>query len=389
MNGPVIYLDNNATTRPAPEAVAAMLPYLEERWGNPSSMHEFGGSVMADVEEARARVAAFIGAQPEEIVFTSCGTESDNAAIFGAAQALGAGATLVTTRVEHPAVLGPLRHLRDNFGFKLVEVGVDGGGNLDLAQFADALAAPGPKAAFVMWANNETGVIFDIPEIARMCRATGTFLHTDAVQAAGKIPIDVSAVPVDTLAFAGHKIHAPKGIGVLYVRRGTHLGRFMIGGHQESGRRGGTENVPYIAALAKACDLAAEHLAASAEVGRLRDKLENGLIATCPDASVNGDRSRRVPNTSNVSFSYIEGEAMLYHLSEYGICASSGSACSSDSLEASHVIRAMGVPFTAAHGSLRFSLSRYTTEAEIDRVLEVMPGIVATLRRISPFVPNA
>ena len=222
-----------------------------------------------------------------------------------------------------------------------------------------------------------------------MCRATGTFLHTDAVQAAGKIPIDVSAVPVDTLAFAGHKIHAPKGIGVLYVRRGTRLGRFMIGGHQESGRRGGTENVPYIAALAKACDLAAEHLAASAEVGRLRDKLENGLIATCPDASVNGDRSRRVPNTSNVSFSYIEGEAMLYHLSEYGICASSGSACSSDSLEASHVIRAMGVPFTAAHGSLRFSLSRYTTEAEIDRVLEVMPGIVATLRRISPFVPNA
>jgi cysteine desulfurase len=237
-----------------------------------------------------------------------------------------------------------------------------------------------------MWANNETGVIFDMPEIARLAKAAGAFLHTDAVQAAGKMPLDVSKVPVDTLAFAGHKIHAPKGIGVLYVRRGTRLGKYMIGGHQEKGRRGGTENVPYIVGLAKACDLAAAHLADTSELARLRDKLESGLLATCPDASVNGDRSRRVPNTTNISFAYIEGEAMLYHLSDKGICASTGSACSSGSLEPSHVIRAMGVPFTSAHGSIRFSLSRYTTESEIDYTLDAMPKIVTVLRELSPFV---
>lgn len=385
MAGRLIYLDNNATTRPAPEAVDAMLPYLYDKWGNPSSMHEFGGSVMEEVDAARARVAAFIGARPEEIVFTGSGTESDNTAIFGAAQALGAGATLITTKVEHPAVLGPLRHLRDNFGYKLVEIGVDHEGNLDMASLAEALSAPGPKAVFAMWANNETGVIFDIPEIARMCATAGAFLHTDAVQAAGKIPINVSDVPVDTLAFAGHKIHAPKGIGVLFVRRGARLGRYMIGGHQEGGRRGGTENVPYIIALAKACELASEHLRDTSHMARLRDRLENGLLATCPDSAVNGGRSNRVPNTTNISFSFIEGEAMLYHLSERGICASSGSACSSDSLEPSHVIRAMGVPFTAAHGSLRFSLSRYTTDEDIDATLAAMPEIVRKLRDISPF----
>ena len=381
-----VYLDNNASTKPAPEVVEAMLPYLTDKWGNPSSMHLFGGRVMNDVDEARARVAAFIGADPSEIIFTGCATESDNAAIFGAAEALGPETTLITSKVEHPAVLGPLRHLRDKCGHTLVEVGVDGGGNLDMAQYAEALARPGPKAVFIMWANNETGVIFDIAEIARMAKAAGAFLHTDAVQAAGKIPVDVSKVPVDTLAFAGHKIHAPKGIGVLYVRRGTRLGTYMIGGHQEKGRRGGTENVPYIVGLAKACDLAAAHLADTSEVARLRDKLETGLLSTCPDASVNGDRSHRVPNTTNISFAYIEGEAMLYHLSDKGICASTGSACSSGSLEPSHVIRAMGVPFTSAHGSLRFSLSRYTTEAEIDYTLETMPKIVATLRALSPFV---
>ena len=382
----IVYLDNNATTKPAPEVTEAMLPYFTEKWGNPSSMHLFGGRVMRDVDDARARIAAFLHADPSEIIFTSCGTESDNAALYGAVEALGPETTLITSKVEHPAVLGPCRHFRDQHGHPLVEVGVDGGGHLRLDELAEALALPGPKVVSLMWANNETGVIFDMPKIAEMAKAAGAFLHTDAVQAAGKIPLDVSRVPVDTLAFAGHKIHAPKGIGVLYVRRGTRLRTFLVGGHQENGRRGGTENVPYIVGLAKACDLAAAHLADTSGMARLRDKLENGLLATCPDASVNGDRACRVPNTTNMSFSFIEGEAMLYHLSDKGICASSGSACSSGSLEPSHVIRAMGIPFTAAHGSLRFSLSRYTTEAEIDYTLEAMPPIVAKLRELSPFV---
>ncbi len=383
---PIVYLDNNATTKPAPEVTEAMLPYFTEKWGNPSSMHLFGGRVMRDVDDARARIAAFLHADPSEIIFTSCGTESDNAALYGAVEALGPETVLITSKVEHPAVLGPCRHFRDQHGHRLVEVGVDGGGHLRLDELAEALALPGPKVVSLMWANNETGVIFDMPKIAEMAKAAGAFLHTDAVQAAGKIPLDVSRVPVDTLAFAGHKIHAPKGIGVLYVRRGTRLRTFLVGGHQENGRRGGTENVPYIVGLAKACDLAAAHLADTSGMARLRDKLENGLLATCPDASVNGDRACRVPNTTNMSFSFIEGEAMLYHLSDKGICASSGSACSSGSLEPSHVIRAMGIPFTAAHGSLRFSLSRYTTEAEIDYTLEAMPPIVAKLRELSPFV---
>ena len=383
---PIVYLDNNATTKPAPEVTEAMLPYFTEKWGNPSSMHLFGGRVMRDVDDARARIAAFLHADPSEIIFTSCGTESDNAALYGAVEALGPETLLITSKVEHPAVLGPCRHFRDQHGHRLVEIGVDGGGHLRLDELAEALALPGPKVVSLMWANNETGVIFDMPKIAEMAKAAGAFLHTDAVQAAGKIPLDVSRVPVDTLAFAGHKIHAPKGIGVLYVRRGTRLRTFLVGGHQENGRRGGTENVPYIVGLAKACDLAAAHLADTSGMARLRDKLENGLLATCPDASVNGDRACRVPNTTNMSFSFIEGEAMLYHLSDKGICASSGSACSSGSLEPSHVIRAMGIPFTAAHGSLRFSLSRYTTEAEIDYTLEAMPPIVAKLRELSPFV---
>ena len=382
----IVYLDNNATTKPAPEVTEAMLPYFTEKWGNPSSMHLFGGRVMRDVDDARARIAAFLHADPSEIIFTSCGTESDNAALYGAVEALGPETVLITSKVEHPAVLGPCRHFRDQHGHRLVEIGVDGGGHLRLDELAEALALPGPKVVSLMWANNETGVIFDMPKIAEMVKAAGAFLHTDAVQAAGKIPLDVSRVPVDTLAFAGHKIHAPKGIGVLYVRRGTRLRTFLVGGHQENGRRGGTENVPYIVGLAKACDLAAAHLADTSGMARLRDKLENGLLATCPDASVNGDRACRVPNTTNMSFSFIEGEAMLYHLSDKGICASSGSACSSGSLEPSHVIRAMGIPFTAAHGSLRFSLSRYTTEAEIDYTLEAMPPIVAKLRELSPFV---
>ncbi|MDD5704455.1 MAG: cysteine desulfurase NifS [Kiritimatiellae bacterium] len=382
---PLVYLDNNATTSVAPEVVAAMEPYFTTHWGNPSSMHAFGGRVMRDVEASRARVAALIHADPSEIVFTSCGTESDNCAIYGAAEILGAQSAIVTSRVEHPAVLGPCRHFRDDHAYHVVEIGVDGRGQLDLDALRHEVQA-GPAMVTLMWANNETGVIFPMDEIARIVKGAGGVLHSDAVQAVGKVPVDVRRTPVDLLSFSGHKLHAPKGIGVLYVRRGTRLKTFMIGGHQEGGRRGGTENVPYIMGLARACDLAAEHLRDAPRIARLRDRLEQGLLKSCPDASVNGDPQQRVPNTSNMSFSFIEGEAILYHLSDLGICASSGSACSSGSLEPSHVIRAMGIPFTAAHGSIRFSLSRYTTERDIDYVLEHMPRIVAKLRTMSPFV---
>ncbi|NLF22226.1 MAG: aminotransferase class V-fold PLP-dependent enzyme, partial [Lentisphaerae bacterium] len=360
-------------------------PYFTTKWGNPSSMHRFGGQVMRDVEDARARIAALIHAEPSEIVFTSCGTESNNMAIYGAAEILGPAASILTSRVEHPAVLGPCRHFHDDHGYRVVEIGVDGGGLLDLDMLRDELLR-GPAVVSLMWANNETGVLFQMEEIARLVKAAGAVLHTDAVQAVGKVPVDVRQVPVDMLSFSGHKLHAPKGIGVLYVRRGTRLKTYMLGGHQEHGRRGGTENVPYIVGLARACDLAGEHLADSTSTAALRDRLEAGLLASCPDASVNGDRAHRVPNTTNMSFSLIEGEAILYHLSDLGICASSGSACSSGSLEPSHVIRAMGIPFTAAHGSIRFSLSRYTTGQEIDYVLAQMPPIVAKLRAMSPFV---
>lgn len=388
---PLVYLDNNATTRPAPEAVEAMLPYLTERWGNPSSMHAFGGGVAKPLAEARARVAAFLNAErPEEIVFEGCATEGDNHALFGVAAAWGRPGTVITSRVEHPAVLGPCLRLRE-LGHNVVEIGVDGEGRFDLPAYEAALAAhPGPKLVSVMWANNETGVLFPIKRIAEMAKAAGATMHTDAVQAAGKVPLDVRDVPVDLLTIAGHKMHAPKGIGALYVRRGTRLKPFVIGGHQERGRRGGTENVPYIVALAKACDLAQAALAdgTEARIRRLRDKLQAGLLASCPDARVNGGGAERVANTLNISFEYIEGESVLYHLSDRGICASSGSACAAGSLEPSHVIRAMGVPFTAVHGSIRFSLSRYTTEEEIDHVLRHCPEVVAEMRAISPFVKH-
>ena len=388
---PLVYLDNNATTRPAPEAVEAMLPYLTERWGNPSSMHAFGGGVAKPLAEARARVAAFLNAErPEEIVFEGCATEGDNHALFGVAAAWGRPGTVITSRVEHPAVLGPCLRLRE-LGHTVVEIGVDGEGRFDLPAYEAALAAhPGPKLVSVMWANNETGVLFPIKRIAEMAKAADATMHTDAVQAAGKVPLDVRDVPVDLLTIAGHKMHAPKGIGALYVRRGTRLKPFVIGGHQERGRRGGTENVPYIIALAKACDLAQAALAdgTEARIRRLRDKLQAGLLASCPDARVNGGGAERVANTLNISFEYIEGESVLYHLSDRGICASSGSACAAGSLEPSHVIRAMGVPFTAVHGSIRFSLSRYTTEEEIDHVLRHCPEVVAEMRAISPFVKH-
>ena len=380
-----VYLDNNATTQVAPEVIEAMMPFLKELWGNPSSMHNFGGQVKKYIDTAREQVAELINAEPSEIVFTSCGTEGDNMAIRGAAEALGKNRRIITTRVEHPAVLGPCRHLKEQ-GHEVIELGVDSSGQLDLAEFRKVL---GKEQAIIsiMWANNETGVIFPIPEIAAIAKEQSGVLHTDAVQVAGKIPIDVRKIPVDILAISGHKIHAPKGIGALYIRKGTKVNTFLIGGHQENGRRGGTENVPYIVGLGQACVLAKKYMQdETTRVAKLRDRLESGLLSSCPGTTVNGDRVHRLPNTTNISFQYIEGEAILYHLSDIGVAASSGSACTSGSLEPSHVIRAMGVPFTSAHGSTRFSLSRYNTAEEIEYVIERMPAIVKRLRDLSPFV---
>ncbi len=380
------YLDNNATTMPAPEVVDAMMPFFRDRWGNASSMYEFGGSVRRDVEDARAKVAAFLGCEPREVVFTSCGSESDNHAIFGTVEALGPGATVITTKVEHPAVIQPCKALEQR-GVRVVWLPVHNDGTLDMDAYKAALAMPGPKLVTMMWANNETGVLFPIPECAALAKAAGAVFHTDATQAVGKIDgVDMAKVPADMLSFSGHKIHAPKGIGVLFVRRGTPVRPFLLGGHQESGRRAGTENVPYIVGLGKACEMAAVEVrdGTLSRIAALRDRLQAGLLRI-PDTVVNGNLEARLPNTLNVSFPYIEGEAMLYHLGDAGVCASSGSACTSGSLEPSHVLRAMDAPFTSLHGSLRFSLSRYTNDADVDAVLDAMPGIVKTLRELSPY----
>ena len=379
-----VYLDNNATSRVAPEVIEAMLPFFTDQWGNPSSMHFFGGEVRKHVDRAREQVAALIGADPSEIVFTSCGTESDNTAVRCAVEAAGARVNVITSRVEHPAVLEPCRYLKERGAF-LIELAVDSRGQLDLGELREALNL-GPAVTSIMWANNETGVIFPIDEIASMVKAEGGVMHTDAVQAVGKIPVDARRTPFDMLSLSGHKIHAPKGVGALYVRRGSRFQPFMLGGHQENNRRAGTENVPYIVGLGRACELAAAHMAEdAARMARLRDKLQAGIAATCPDIRINGDVGHRLPNTLNVSFEYIEGESILYSMSDLGISASSGSACTSGSLEPSHVLRAMGVPFTAVHGSVRFSLSRYTTAEDIDYVIETLPPVIRRLRSMSPF----
>ena len=383
------YFDNNATTRVAPEVRDAMLPFFCDRYGNPSSMHAFGGEVAHDLDHAREEVARFHNADPDEIIFTSCATESDNAAIRGIAARAGHDLRIITTAVEHPAVLQPCRRLKA-LGHDVVELPVDGLGNLDLDQLEACLAQTDkPTLVSIMWANNETGVVFPMEKIAALCKAHGATLHTDAVQVGGKIPVDVKKVPVDLLAMSGHKFHAPKGVGLLYVRHGTALPPFLLGGHQERSRRAGTENVPYIVGLAKACELARLGMADEArKLTRLRDRLEAGILATCPDVRVNGDRAHRLPNTLNVSFSYVEGEAIAYRLSDLGICVSTGSACASGSLDPSHVIRAMGVPFTAVHGSVRFSLSRENTDEEVDYVLEKLPPVIKGLRDLSPFGPG-
>ncbi len=379
-----VYLDNNATTRVAPEVVEAMLPYMSDLYGNPSSMHTFGGQVGKAVKEAREHMAALIGAQPEEILFTSCGSESDNTAIMSALQSQPTKKHIVTTRVEHPAILNLAQHLEHN-GYEVTYIPVDFKGRLDMDAYAESLRKD-TAIVSIMFANNEVGNVYPIQQMAEMAKEKGIVFHTDAVQAVGKEDINLATLPVDYLALSGHKLHAPKGIGALYIRKGTRFRPFLRGGHQERGRRAGTENVPYFIALGKAAQMAKEHMVAeNKELVRLRDMLETGLTQAIPDSVVNGDVASRLPNTSSIAFKNIEGEAILLMLDRLGICASSGSACTSGSLEPSHVLRAMGIPFTYAHGSIRFSLSRYTTEEEVKFVIKEMPPIVERLRAMSPF----
>jgi len=379
-----VYVDNNATTKVAPEVLEVMLPYFSEYYGNPSSMHFFGGQVQKKVDEARAKVADFLGAEPSEIVFTSCGTESDNAAVLGTLDSYPEKRHLITTRVEHPAV-GNVSTYLGRKGYRITELSVDREGRLDLDELKESVTAETVLVS-IMYANNETGVIFPIEEIGEIVKAKGIPFHTDAVQAAGKIPLNMKKLKLDMLSISGHKLHAPKGIGVLYIRKGTKFSPFMIGGHQEKGRRGGTENVPYIIGLGKACELAKKHLEEeNTRVRAFRDYLEQKILGKIPNTLINGDQVNRLPNTLSVSFEYVEGESILLLLSDLGICASSGSACTSGSLEPSHVLRAMGVPFTAAHGSIRFSLSVYNTKEEMDYIIEYLPPIIQRLRDISPF----
>ena len=371
----------------APEVLEAMLPFLTDYYGNPSSMHNFGGQVGRVVADARAKVADLLGAEPEEITFTSCGTESDSTAILSALQSFPDKRHIVTTRVEHPAIKTLCDNLDARTGHKhrVTRLKVSSDGTLDLDEYKAALDDD-TAIVSIMWANNETGVIFPVEEMAAIAKKRGILFHTDAVQAVGKIPINLKKLDVDFLSLSGHKLHSPKGVGVLYVRRGTPFVPFLAGGHQEKGRRGGTENVASIVGLGRACELAALKMEEeNTKVRALRDKLENGLLTSVPRSILNGHKIDRLPNTANISFEFVEGEAILLHLNRYNICASSGSACTSGSLEPSHVLRAMGVPFTAAHGSIRFSLSIYNTEQEVDFVLEKVPSIISSLRQMSPF----
>jgi len=379
-----IYLDNNATTMVAPEVLEEMLPFYSELYGNPSSMHHFGGQVGQHLARARERVAQGLGCEPGEIIFTACGTESDNTAFFAATQAQPGKKHIVTTKVEHPAVLNVVQRL-ERHGYEVTQLGTDSQGRLDLEELKASLRDDTALVS-IMYANNETGVIYPLPEIAQIVKARGILLHTDAVQAVGKVPFKLSELPVDYLALSGHKLHAPKGVGALFVRKGAPFRTFMLGGHQERGRRAGTENTAGIVALGKAVELATEHIAEeNTQVRALRDRLEKGLLESIPDTRLNGHPEERLPNTTNISFKYVEGEAILLMMDQHGICASSGSACTSGSLEPSHVLRALGVPFTYAHGSIRFSLSRYNTDKDVDAVLKVMPGVISRLRELSPF----
>ncbi len=389
----VIYLDNNATTLVDPEVVEAMMPYLTGEYFNPSSMYEASRGPADAITAARRTVAKRLGnARATEILFTSCATESNNTAVYGAIAARPERRHIVTSAVEHPAIYEVGTDL-ERRGFEVDFVPVDTQGRIDKTAFVRALR-PDTLMVSVMHANNETGVIFPIADLSRITKETDPSIvfHTDATQTVGKLEIDLQDAfrHVDLLSFSGHKLHAPKGIGALFIRRGTPCRPYLLGGHQEDGRRGGTENVAFIVALARALELAAErHDADEPRIRAQRDRLERELVARIPYLEVNGGEAERLTNTLNIACHFIEGEGILYQLSEHGICASSGSACTSGSLEPSHILRAMKVPFTAVHGSVRFSLSHYTTDAEIDRVIEVFPGIIASLRRLSPYWDSA
>lgn len=380
-----IYLDNNATTMVDPAAVESMLPYFSEQFGNPSSMHAFGNKVGQALKKARKQIQSLLGAEHDsEIIFTSCGTESDSTAILSALKAQPERNEIITTVVEHPAVLSLCEHLEKE-GYTVHYLKVDKKGRLDLDEYRQLLS---DKVAVVsvMWANNETGTLFPVLEMAELANAAGVMFHTDAVQAVGKVPMDLKSSKIDMLSLSGHKLHAPKGIGVLYLRRGVRFRPMLRGGHQERGRRAGTENSASIVALGQAAQLAQEHLEyENTQVAALRDRLEQGILAAVPHAFVTGDPDNRLPNTCNIAFEFVEGEAILMLLNKQGIAASSGSACTSGSLEPSHVMRAMDIPYTAAHGSIRFSLSRYNTLEEVEKVIEVMPPIIAQLRKLSPY----
>ncbi len=389
--GRIIYVDNNATTRIAPEVLEAMLPYLNEYYGNPGSIHTFGGQVAHAVEKARLQLAGLLGAphrnaegEATEVIFTSCGTESDNAAIWSALLTQPERRKIVTSKVEHPAVLNLAREL-ERRGFEIETVGVDGRGRIDLDAVRRAVDA-NTALLTVMYANNEIGNIYPVEELADIAHRQGALFHTDAVQAVGKVPLDLGNSNIDMLSLSGHKLHAPKGVGALYVKRGIRFRPFVVGGHQEKGRRGGTDNVAGVVGLGVAAELAQRGLAEEVvQLAMLRDRLEKGLLARVPRIAVNGDLDSRLPNTSSISFEFIEGEAILLLMDQLGICASSGSACTTGSLEPSHVLRAMGIPYTSAHGTIRFSFSRYNTVAEVDFIIEKLPGIVARLRSMSPY----
>jgi len=380
--GSEIYFDNNATTRVAPEVFEAMKPYLTELYGNPSSIHSFGSQVGRKIQAAREKVAALLGASdPIEVVFTSCGTEGDNAAIRGILESRPDKRHIVTTQVEHPAVVGLCQHLEKK-GYRVTWLHVDGEGMLDLDELRDSLVDDTALVS-VMAANNETGVIFPIEAVGEIVKAKGIPFHVDAVQAVGKIPLNMQNSPVDLLTISGHKFHAPKGVGALYVKRGITFHPFIVGGHQERDRRAGTENVASIIGMAEAAELACKTLEEETKrIKALRDRLEKSLVSTV-GCQVNGHQQRRLPNTLNVSFEFLEGEAILVLLDEFGICASTGSACTAGSVEPSHVLRAMGVAPTWIQGAVRFSLSRYNTLEEVDYVNEKLPGIVQRLQGLS------
>lgn len=384
-----VYLDNNATTRMDPEVLAAMLPYFTEHFGNASSQHGFGTPAGEAVRAARERVRALIGAEhSHEVIFTSGGTEADNTAILSALETHRERKEVIVSAVEHPAVLATVQHLEKHRGIAVRMIPVDPHGRLDLDAYCAALG-PNTAIASIMWANNETGTIFPVARLAALAHNAGALFHTDAVQAAGRIPVDVIAAGVDLLSLSGHKFHGPKGIGALYAKKGVRFHPLIRGGKQERGRRAGTENVPCIAGLGKAAELAAARLAGQAGVAALRDRFEAGTLKRIPGCFVAGGTENRLPNTSNIVFDCALGEVILSELNKAGIAASSGSACTSGSTEPSHVLRAMKIPYTAALGAIRFSLSHENTPAEVDRLLEVLPAIVAKAREVSGFSPQA